>query len=82
MLLPGLDPPRVQCIDSFRADVEEGHQWECVYYGFDTQLREAGCEPVCMGCAARLDTGEKLPRKEKPQSEKSLPDEKTSSAGS
>jgi hypothetical protein len=53
---------------------------ECVYCGFDTRLQEAGGEPVCMGCAARLDAGEKLTRKEKPCSEN--PDEKVSSAGS
>jgi hypothetical protein len=55
---------------------------ECVYCGFETRLREAGGEVACMGCASRLDAGEELTRKEKPQSEKNHPDEKISSAGS
>ena len=54
---------------------------ECVYCGFETRLFEDG-EPVCMGCAGRLDAGEKLTRKEKPQSETNAADKKTSSAGS
>ena len=54
---------------------------ECVYCGFETRLFEYD-EPVCVGCAARLDAGEKLTRKERPHSEKSASDEKTSSAGS
>jgi hypothetical protein len=53
---------------------------ECVYCGFETRLFERD-EPVCVGCAGRLDAGEKLTRKEKPRSEKNPLDEKISSAG-
>lgn len=50
---------------------------QCVYCGFETRMYEHG-DPVCMGCAGRLDAGEKLIRKETSEN----PDEKVSSTES